>query len=227
MNSGVVSLATVIKKNLAAVQDRMAAAAERAGRDPAAVTLVAITKYVDLDAVRALRDLGVIHFGESRVENAAPKIDAMAGQGAIWHMIGNIQRRKTKDALRLFDRIDALDRLSLAESIEARCAELDTHATVLVEVNVSGEAQKHGFTPAEVPEALEAIAALDRIQVRGLMTMAPLDAPPAQVRAVFAQLAALAAVHGLADISMGMSNDFELAIEAGATEVRVGSALFE
>jgi len=216
-----------IEKNLNAVRERVASAAERSGRDPASVTLVAVTKYVDLEAVRVLRDLGVTHFGENRVEKARPKIEAMAGAGLIWHMIGNIQRRKTKDVARLFDRIDALDRLSLAEALQTRCVELDVHATVLVEVNVSGEEQKHGFAPGELPDALAAVSAMDRISARGLLTMAPLNAPEAEVRSVFRRLAALSAEHGLPDVSMGMSNDFELAIESGATEVRIGSALFE
>lgn len=221
------TIAAQIQRNLGLVRDRIAGAAERAGRDPGTVTLVAVTKYVDLDAVRALHDLGVVHFGESRVETAAPKIDALAGSGLVWHMIGNVQRRKTKDVVRLFDRIDALDRMSLGAAIQERCAALDTQATVLVEVNVSGEAQKHGFAPGVLTEALGGIAEFDRITVRGLMTMAPLDAPPEAVRALFIQLASLANQHRLPDVSMGMSNDYEIAIEAGATEVRVGSALFE
>lgn len=220
------SLAPVIKKNLEQVQERIAAAAERAGRDPATITLIAVTKYVDIDAIRILADLGVTHFGESRVEAAAPKIEALADRELIWHMIGNVQRRKTKDVVRLFDKIDALDRLSLAESLQTRCVEFDMHANVLVEVNVSGEAQKHGLAPAALHDALAEIAALDRIQVRGLMTMAPLDAGEKVVRAVFRELADLARLHGFGAVSMGMSNDFELAIEEGATEVRVGSALF-
>lgn len=218
---------TALSRNLEAVQARIAAAAARVQRDPAAVTLVAVTKYVDVDTVRALLDLGVSHFGENRVEAAMPKIEALAGRGATWHMIGNIQRRKTKDVVRVFDKIDALDRISLAESIQSRCEELDARAEVLIEVNVSGEAQKHGFAPGEVASALKALAALDRLHIRGLMTMAPLGASPEAARALFSGLARLAGEHGLPDISMGMSDDFEWAVEAGATEVRIGSALYE
>lgn len=221
------SLSEVIGHNLRSVRERMSVAASRAGRDPAGVTLVAVTKYADLDAIRILRDLGVSHFGENRVETARPKIEALAGAGLVWHMIGNIQRRKVKDVVCLFDRIDALDRLELAESIQTRCAEVDRHTAVLVEVNVSGEARKHGFAPGDLAQVLAHSAALDRIAVRGLMTMAPLDAESERIRTIFSTLAALARQHGLPDVSMGMSNDFELAIEAGATEVRVGSALFE
>lgn len=215
-----------IRKRLEGVRARMASAAERAGRNPDAITLIAVTKYTGVDDIRLLRDLGVRHFGENRVEAAAPKIEALAGLDAVWHMIGNIQRRKTKDVLRLFDKIDAVDRLALAEALQNRCAELDRRAEVLVEVNVSGEAQKHGFAPEALAESLDAMAALDRLAVRGLMTMAPYGAPPDRIRALFGALAELAARFGLPERSMGMSDDFELGIEAGATEIRVGSALF-
>lgn len=220
------SQSEVIRRNLERVREGVARAADRVGRDPAAVTLVAVTKYVDLDAVRILRDLGVTHFGENRVERARPKIEAMAGTGVVWHMIGNIQRRKTKEVLAVFDRIDALDRLSLAASIQSRAAEADSKATVLVQVNVSGEAQKHGLAPDDVGSALHEIAGLDRLTVRGLMTMAPYDAEDDQLKTIFTELAALARQHALPDVSMGMSGDFALAVEAGSTEIRVGSTLF-
>lgn len=221
-----VSDPAALARNLESVRARIAAAAARAGRDPAAITLVAVTKYVDADTVRVLRELGVTHLGENRVEHAREKIAAVDDAGIVWHMVGNIQRRKAREAVRLFDRIDALDRLSLAETLQKRCVELDTHTTVLVEVNVSGETAKHGFAPDEVADVLSALALLDRITVRGLMTMAPHGAEAGRVRGLFDELAALAAAHRLPDVSMGMSGDFELAVEAGATEVRVGSALF-
>lgn len=209
------------------IRARAAAAAERAGRDPKTVTLIAVTKSVGLDEIRALRDLGVRHFGENRVEVARTKREALADPELVWHMIGNIQRRKTREVLEVFDRLDALDRISLAESIQARCLELDRHAVVLVEVNVSGETQKLGISPADLPGLLAALADLDRIQVRGLLTMAPYGAAPAEINRVFSGLASLAREYNLPEVSMGMSNDFEQAIAAGATEVRVGSALFE
>ena len=216
-----------IERNLREIRARVAVAAEAAGRDPDGVTLIAVTKSVGGDEIRALRDLGVRHFGENRVDVARAKRDALADPELVWHMIGNVQRRKTREVLEVFDRIDALDRISLAESIQTRCLELDTHAVVLVEVNVSGEAQKLGISPAELPGLLAALAEMDRIHVRGLLTMAPYDAAPTEINRVFTGLAALAREYNLADVSMGMSNDFELAIAAGATEVRVGSALFE
>jgi len=216
-----------IEFNLRDIRARAAAAAERAGRDPEGVTLIAVTKSVGVDEIRALRDLGIRHFGENRVEVARAKREALADSELVWHMIGNIQRRKTRDVLEVFDRIDAMDRLSLAESIQTRCLELDRCAHVLVEVNVSGESQKLGVSPVELPELLAAMAPLDRVRVRGLMTMAPYEATASEIGGIFNRLASLAADHRLPDVSMGMSNDFELAIEAGATEVRIGSALFE
>jgi uncharacterized pyridoxal phosphate-containing UPF0001 family protein len=194
-----------IEANLKGIRARMAAAAEAAGRDPEDITLIAVTKSAGVDEIRALRDLGVRHFGENRVEVARAKREALADPDLVWHMIGNVQRRKTRDVLAVFDRIDALDRRSLAESIQTRCVESDRHAVVL----------------------FVSLAGMDRVQVRGLMTMAPHGAAPAEISGIFTRLASLAREHGLADASMGMSDDFELAIAAGATEIRVGSALFE
>lgn len=216
-----------IESNLGAIRARATAAAEGAGRVPGEVTIIAVTKSVGVEEIRILRELGVRHFGENRVEAARAKREALADPELVWHMIGNVQRRKTREVLEVFDRIDAMDRLSLAESIQARCQELDRYAHVLVEVNVSGESQKLGVSPAELPELLAAMAQLDRVRVRGLMTMAPYDATASEIGGIFTRLASLAAEYELPDVSMGMSNDFELAIAAGATEVRIGSALFE
>jgi pyridoxal phosphate enzyme (YggS family) len=216
-----------IEANLKGIRARMVAAIEAAGREPDSVTLIAVTKSVGADEIRALRELGLRHFGENRVEVARAKRDALGDPDLVWHMIGNVQRRKTRDVLEVFDRIDAMDRLALAESIQSRCVESDTRAVVLVEVNVSGEEQKLGVSPAELPALLDAVAQLDRIRVRGLMTMAPYGAAATEISGIFARLASLATEHKLTDVSMGMSDDFELAIAAGATEIRVGSALFE
>jgi pyridoxal phosphate enzyme (YggS family) len=205
----------------------MAAAAESVGRDPERITLIAVTKSAGVEEMRALRDLGIRHFGENRVDIARTKQEVLADTELVWHMIGNVQRRKTRDVLEVFSRIDALDRLALAESLQARCAEADRHAVVLVEVNISGEEQKLGVAPGNLSTLLDAVAQLDRIRVRGLMTMAPYGAPTAEISGIFRELATLAAEYELADVSMGMSDDFELAIAAGATEIRVGSALFE
>jgi len=214
-----------IRANYEAVLERIAAAAARAKRDPAGVTLVAVTKAVSLAETRYLCELGATHLGENRLNVAAPKIEAL-GSAAHWHMIGPIQRRKAKDVVSLFNRVDAIDRIVAAEALERRCGEEDKRIEALVEVNVSGEDSKHGFTPDALGDALKRLFTLEHIEVKGLMTMAPFVADPEETRPVFRKLRTLAERHGLAVVSMGMTNDFEVAVEEGATEVRVGSALF-
>lgn len=226
MNENVISAAT-IERNLKNIQGRIADAAARAGRSPDDVRLVAVTKSVGLEEIRAVYDLGLRHFGENRVDIARAKRDALGAEDVRWHMIGNIQRRKTRDVLEVFDYIDAVDRPELAESIQTRCLEAQRRASVLLEVNVSGEAQKHGVAPEALDALLEQMKRLDQINLRGLMTMAPYGAPEHQLRAIFTELAGLAHRAALTEVSMGMSEDYEVAIECGATEVRVGSALFE
>lgn len=220
-------LRAIIERNCVAIRERMAAAARRAGRNAESVRLVAVTKTVGVDAIRTLIELGVTDVGENRIEAARPKIEALDGTPVKWHMIGSVQRRKAKDVAACFDFVDAVDRLELAEALQRRCEELERRLRVLIEVNVSGEAQKHGFAPVELDGALRALAAYDRLRVDGLMTMAPLDAPEAVLRSVFGGLRELAQRFSLAELSMGMSGDFEVAIEEGATQVRIGAALFE
>lgn len=215
-----------IADNLRRIRDRIAGAMARAGRKGPLPTLVAVTKTVGAAEIEQLRELGLTHFGENRLQPAAPKIAAL-GAGVTWHMIGTIQRRKARDVVRLFDYIDAVDRLELAEELAARAGERAAPLPVLLEVNVSGEASKHGFAPAQLPDALDRIAALPALRIEGLMTMAPLYDDAERTRPVFAELKRLADSLGLPRISMGMSNDYEVAIEEGSTEVRIGSALFE
>lgn len=216
---------THIERNLAVVRQRIAAAAERSGRTPDAVRLVAVTKSVGIDEARALCELGVTDLGENRVEDAQAKVDAL-GRAVQWHMIGSVQRRKTPDVVTLFDTVDSIDRIELAEALERRCQEQHKALRVLLEVNVSGEASKHGFTPDTVSDAVERIADMRHLTVEGLMTMAPLVDDPEIVRPVFVRLRLLAAQVGLSELSMGMSNDYKVAIEEGATQVRIGTALF-
>ena len=142
-------------------------------------------------------------------------------------MVGNIQPRKAKDVVRLFDRVDAVDRIGLADELAARAGGRESALPVLLEVNVSGEPSKHGFVPAELPSVLERVSGLSALRVEGLMTMAPFYDNAERARPLFAALRSLAGTHGLSRISMGMSNDFEIAVEEGATEVRIGTALFE
>lgn len=215
----------MIEANLKAIQGRIHAAAQRAGRDPAGVTLVAVTKSVGLSEVQTLYALGVRHFGENRPELCGEKVAALPPD-AQWHLIGNLQRRKVKLALPLFSHIDAVDRVELLDALEARCAEAGLSREILVEVNVSGEEAKHGIRPEELGEFLARASACGHLAVGGVMTMAPFDAPEQELRKVFGALRRLASEHALARVSMGMTDDFEVAIEEGATEVRIGRALF-
>jgi len=215
-----------LAQNLADVRARMAAACARAGRAPEDVRLVAVTKSVDLATCQALHALGVTDMGENRIEIASPKVAAL-GRAITWHMIGNVQRRKAREVVQLFDCVDAVDRVELAEALQRRLEGEARHLPILIEVNVSGETAKHGFAPADVPAALGAIAAFEHLDVRGLLTMAPYEAPEPEIRGYFRALKALCTEHGLPECSMGMTHDYEIAIEEGATQVRVGSALFD
>ena len=224
---------SVIRANLESVRRRIAAAAERSGRAPGSVRLVAVTKTVGLEEIRALHDLGVRDFGESRVLEALRRIEALKGLGARWHMIGHIQTRKAGKAIGAFDLIHSLDSLRLAQALEAAAARSEVVVSALVEVNVSGERTKSGFAPGELGPALEKISPMKSLRVDGLMAMAPIAADPERTRPVFAELRALRdrfarAAPGieLRLLSMGMSQDFEVAVEEGADLVRVGAALF-
>lgn len=217
---------TALAGNLEQVQARIAAACARAGRAPEEVRLVAVTKTVTLAEIDALLALGVTHLGENRVSSAAEKVGAQHGD-ACWHMIGTIQRRKSRRIAELFDRVDSVDRVATAESLDRACGDLKKKLPILLQVNVSGEEQKHGFAIGELPSAIAAIQRLKNLRVEGLMTMAPNTDDEARLRSVFRVLSDLAHDRKLPVVSMGMTNDFELAIEEGATEVRIGSALFQ
>ena len=216
----------IILRNLSDVRERIARAAGKTGRDAHDITLVAVTKAVGVREVEALIDLGVCHFGENRVPGALTKIQAIAAP-VTWHFIGKVQRRKARDVVRHFDTIDSVDHLDVAEAIEHRAQESEKRLPVLVEVNVSGEESKHGIRPDELGCLLDATSHFANVRVDGLMTMAPLTDDEARVRGVFAGLRGLAEQHGLRELSMGMSNDFEWAIEEGATQIRIGSRLFD
>ncbi len=211
----------------------MDAACQRVGRAPGEVLLVAVTKSVGPDAIRALQGLGVSDIGENRVQDALRKQEALSGTlGLRWHFIGHLQTNKTRHALRLFERVDSLDSLHLAQELERKAAGEGREVPVLVECNVSGEETKSGARPAELPALLDAVRGLAHLRLEGLMTMAPYGEDPEASRPVFAALRELAANAcaqtglPLPHLSMGMSQDFEVAIEEGATYVRVGTALF-
>ncbi len=214
-----------IEARLTDVRRRIADAAVRGNRAPDEITLVAVTKGRTAEDVRSLYNLGIRHFGENRVPEAETKIAALPND-IVWHMVGNVQRRKAPAVLRLFQRVDSVDRVELAETLNRRVESADTILDVLVEVNVSGEASKHGMVPSALRSALEAMSGFEHVRVVGLMTMAPLCDDTELVRPVFRKLRKLAVENNLPVVSMGMSGDFEVAIEEGATEVRIGTALF-
>ena len=225
-----------LKLNLASVRTRMSIAASKSGRPVNDVTLVAVTKSVDTATTQALIDLGLKDIAENRQQAAAEKLPQLTGLGDVTkHYIGPLQRNKVKRVLELFDVIHSVDSVKLAREISNRAAELRRTAGILVQVNMALEPQKGGFEPGDVRESLKEILSLPRLHVWGLMCMAPYNENPETARPHFKRLAALS--HELIEerimppganrLSMGMSGDFEVAIEEGATHIRVGSALFE
>lgn len=216
---------------LAEVRARIAAACSRSGRGPESVVLVAVSKTFPASAVEALVRCGQTVFGENRVQEALPKIDAL-GDRARWHLVGHLQRNKARHAVGAFELIHSLDGVDLATEIDRRAAAKGIVQPVLLQVNVAGEETKHGIGGAAVPELLDAVAGLAAIDLRGLMTIPPPVEDPEVARPWFARLRALRddaerrVGRRLPDLSMGMSGDFEVAIEEGATLVRVGTALF-
>ncbi len=216
---------TLVARRLALVRARIAAAARRAGRAPEAVRLVAVSKTQPVEALVAAWQAGVTDFGENRVQEAQAKLPAARERGvaATWHLVGHLQSNKARDAVQLFDILQSVDSLRCAEAV-ARAARAPMR--VLLEVNVAGEATKYGFPPGELPVAYRAAAAIPELRVEGLMTVAPQVPDPKAVRPLFRQLRRLAGELGLRECSMGMTDDFEVAIEEGATMVRIGRAIF-
>ncbi|MCH8993538.1 MAG: YggS family pyridoxal phosphate-dependent enzyme [Chloroflexi bacterium] len=214
-----------IAEGLAQVRERMAAACARAGRAPNEVTLVGVSKGFPAEAVAEAHAAGLRDLGENRVREAAGKIELLAARGVRprWHLIGHLQRNKAKTAVELFGIIHSVDSVRLAQALSRRAHE---SVPILLEVNVAQEAGKFGFAPEEVTSALSTIEALPNLDVRGLMTVAPLTDDPERVRPVFRRLRELRDAHGLQELSMGMTGDFEVAIEEGATLIRVGRAIF-
>ena len=213
-----------VGENLARVRERIRRAAERAGRAPAEVLLVGVSKSVDVERIRRALAAGLPALGENRVQEAREKIAAL-GRPVPWHMVGHLQTNKARDAVLLFDVIHSVDRLELARELHRRAA-ADRAAEVLVQVNLSGEPTKGGFAPGELKGALEALAELPGLRVRGLMTIPPPVERAEEAREWFRRLRELRDEAGLEHLSMGMSDDFEVAVEEGATIVRVGTAIF-
>lgn len=218
-----------IASNLALVKSRIEQAALRTGRDPSGIRLVAVTKAVGLEEAQSLLSLGQRDLAENRVQDARPKTEALPQ--ATWHLIGHLQKNKVNKVLGRFHWIHSLDSVELIHFIGRR---LQQPLYGLIEVNTSGEAQKFGIEPGALPEILEAAAAFELLKIRGLMTMAPFISAE-ETRPFFRRLRILLEraneqncyPRPMSELSMGMSNDFEVAVEEGATMVRVGTALFE
>jgi len=221
-----------LKRRWNQIKAQIEAACRRSGRDPRDVRVVAVTKYVDAETIRKVLDLGLKDIGESRVQEAVPKWNSLEGRG-VWHFIGHLQRNKVKDVVTRFTYIHSLDRYSLAEEINRRARKVDRKMRCFVQVNVSGEESKFGLSPSEVTEFVREVAELPYIQLEGLMTMAPRSDNSEEVRPIFRRLREIRdEIRQLGDprltlphLSMGMSQDYTVAVEEGATWLRLGSVL--
>jgi pyridoxal phosphate enzyme (YggS family) len=217
--------------NLERVQSRVAAALEKSGRNAGDVQLIAVSKKQDAEKVRAAFDAGQAIFGESRVQEARAKIPLLPS-AVRWQFIGHLQKNKIRHALPLFELFHSVDSLQLAQDMQRIADEEGVRPRVLLEVNVAGEGSKIGFAPARLKEEIEALLQLPRLEIEGLMTIPPLAPEPENSRPYFVMLRELRDELerewkiGLPQLSMGMSNDYEVAIEEGATLVRVGTAIF-
>jgi pyridoxal phosphate enzyme (YggS family) len=223
------------RRNVAAVRERIAAACSRVGRDPAEVRLLPVSKTVPESRIRLAYAAGLRELGENKVQEAQGKAEAMRDLADLrWSVIGHLQTNKAKHVARFASEFQALDSLRVAEALDRRLQAEGRALDVLVQVNTSGEASKFGLSPEDVARFVGGLSAFSSLRVRGLMTLAVFSADPARVRPCFARLRALRerlrqqAPAGIAmeELSMGMSGDFELAIEEGATVVRVGQAIF-
>ncbi|MBC8273486.1 MAG: YggS family pyridoxal phosphate-dependent enzyme [Chloroflexi bacterium] len=214
-----------IEANVREVHRRIARACERSHRSPGEITLVVVTKEVGISAIRAAFDCGIRDFGENRVQEAEEKIGQLSDlkPDVTWHMVGHLQSNKAKTAIELFDIIHSVDSIKLAEILSRW---VEKSLPVLLQVNVSGEATKGGFVVSGVGAAVEEIRQLPNLKVVGLMTIAPFVADIEEARPVFRKLRELRDSLGLEHLSMGMTDDFEVAVEEGATMLRVGRAIF-
>lgn len=221
-----------LAKNKNFVYEQVAAAAAKAERQPSDISIIAVTKYVSSQVAEQLVDLGVKHIGENRVDKFLDKYQALKDKDVTWHLIGTLQRRKVKDVINLVDYFHALDSLKLAAEIQKRA---DHTIKCFLQVNISGEESKHGFNPTEVDSILEELAAFDKLEIVGLMTMAPIDASDRELDEIFKQTNDLRQrlkernIKNMPfdDLSMGMSRDFPMAISNGSTFVRIGTSFFK
>jgi hypothetical protein len=222
-----------VKENLQRLHERIARAADRAGRNPADIQLVVVTKTVEVDKIKEALDCGVRIIGESRIHEAAEK-QPHIGRSVQWHMVGHLQSRKARQGVELFDMVQSVESISTARALQKRCAEAGLTMPILIEINTSGEEQKYGIQPEQAQEFIREVTEMDRLRIRGLMTMAAFVPDPEAARPSFRRLRQLAEMlrqehierAGLEILSMGMSNDFEVAIQEGATMLRIGTAIF-
>ena len=221
-----------LKENTERVFQQIKDASQQSGREANSVSVVAVTKYVDVPTAEALLPLGVHHIGENRVDKFLEKYEALKDRNITWHLIGTLQRRKVKDVIQYVDYFHALDSLKLAEEIQKRS---DRVIKCFLQVNISNEESKHGFSREELLEVLPELAKLDKIEYVGLMTMAPFEASSEQLKAIFKATQDLQREiqekqipkMPMTELSMGMSRDYKEAIQFGSTFVRIGTAFFK
>jgi hypothetical protein len=227
-----VAEAGAITVNVARVRARIAAAAARAGRKPEEITLVAVAKTFPAEAIRAAYEAGVHHFGENRVQEWEAKRTPLSDLDAVWHLVGHLQSNKARRAASLFHAVDSVDSFPLARRLDSAAAEQGKTLVVLLEVALAPEPAKHGTAEAELPALAEAVATLPNLDLRGLMALPPFFDDPERARPFFRRLRELRGIlvrrlgRPLPELSMGMTHDFEAAIEEGATQVRLGTAVF-
>jgi pyridoxal phosphate enzyme (YggS family) len=222
-----------LRENLERIKEKIRVKSELVGRDPQKITLVTVTKTVEADRVEEAIAAGVNIIGESRVQEAKEKYEKVESR-VIWHLVGHLQRNKAKDAVKIFDLIHSVDSAKLAKEIDKQARKVGKIQKILIEVNVSGEESKYGLSPEGVIPFLQEVSGLPNIKVEGLMTMAPLYENPEDCRPCFKKLKELVEKVKTENIknvemtylSMGMSNDFEVAIEEGSNMVRIGRAIF-
>lgn len=213
-------------KRIRDIYVRMSHACMRAGREADEARLIAVSKTVGMDAVHEAYDAGLREFGENRLQEAERKTAALSGLGITWHMIGHLQSRKAKSAVSMFDLIHTVDSVKLLGLIDRHAGEIDKIQRVLLQVKLSHEDSKTGADEATLDEMLGNAASLKSVKVEGLMTMPPLYNDPEGARPYFVRLREMGQARGLSELSMGMTGDFEVAIEEGSTMVRVGTAIF-
>ena len=224
----------MISENLISVKSRIVEAAQIAGRDPNDILLVAVSKTVSQERILEAQVAGANIFGENKVQEVIKKIGDLGKEKFHWHFIGHLQKNKVKNIIGYFELIHSVDSIELAEMIHSASLKNDIETDILIQVNISGESSKSGVAPDDLERVLSEVSRYEGVNVKGLMTIPPFDPDPEKARPYFSQLRKLRdAMEGnrienisLQELSMGMSNDFMLAIEEGATIVRVGSAIF-